>query len=117
MSVLGMDMGKAKTILCKLVKTILLVLSGLILALGLLLIVLQAWDTWRIAYHAPEGKPMFTSTSPDNRFTAAAYHSPTIFPRFAMPGQGGDGSALFILRDNRAGKELRRQHVALLWFV
>ena len=96
-------------------KKILRGLLVLILALGLLFVVLNLWDTLRIHFYVPEGKPMSASTSPDQRFTVLAYPSPTIFPRFAMPGQGCDGPALFILRDNRTGKELQREHVDLLW--
>ena len=108
---------KAKKILLGLAKTMLLGLAELILAFGLLSIVLTVWDYWRIDSHVPDGTPMFTSTSPDNRFTVAGYPSPTIFPRFAMPGQGGDGPALIILRDNRTGKELQRRHVDGPWFI
>lgn len=108
---------KAKKILLWLATTLLRGLTGLILALVLVFIVLNVWDAWRIYAHVPEGKPMFTSTSPNKRFTVAAYPSPTIFPRFAMPGQGSDGPALFILRDNLTGKEMQRQHVGSLWYV
>jgi hypothetical protein len=104
---------KPKTILPWLAKTLLLGLAGLVLALGLLFLV----NTWRIYAYVPDREPMFTSTSPSGRFTVLAYPSPTIYWRFAMPGQGSDGPALFMLRDNRTGKVLRREHVDGPWYV
>jgi len=110
-------MAKVEKILYGLAKTISFSLLGLALALVLLLIALVVWDEWRIYSYVPEGKPKFTSTSPCRRFTVSAYSVPSALPRFAMPGQGGDGPAMFILRDNRVDKELQRQYVRSLWIM
>ena len=99
-----------------------------LLALGLLLIVLQTWDTGymdaraavpkqtpkakpagdtlRIDSPAPGGTPLHTSTSHDKRFTVAAYPGPV-----AAPGRSDDRPVPFILGDNRTGKELQRRQV------
>jgi hypothetical protein len=106
---------KPKTILLWLVKTIAIGLAGPVLAFGLCVL----WNTWCIYFYAPERGPMFTSTSPSGRFSVSAYPSPAIYlklvPAGPGRGQGGDRPALFILRDNRTGKDLRREHVCSNW--
>jgi hypothetical protein len=102
---------KPKTILPWLAKTLLFGLAGLVLALGLLFLV----RTWRMYTYVPEGKAMYTSISPSGWFTVSAYSSPF---RFSLPGFGQGGCehpALFILRDDRTGKELQRRHVSGFW--
>jgi hypothetical protein len=101
---------KMFSLLFRLAKMILLGLLCLICAF-------VVWNTWRIYSYVPEGRTMYTETSPDKRFTVAIYPSPSLFPRFAMPGQGGDGPGLIILRDNRTGKELQRKHVDSFWHI
>ena len=104
---------KLKKILHWLMNAILIGISELVFAFVLLFIV----NTWLIQTYEPDGKPMFTSTSPSGRFAVLAYPSPTFYFYFSLPGQGGDGPALFILKDNQTGKELQRQHVDFLWWA
>ena len=110
-------MARVKKVLYSLIKTIFFSLLGMGITLVLMLIVLGLWNMWKIHSYVPYETPMFTSTSPCQRFTVSFYPSPTIYFHFAMPGQGGDGPALIILRDNRTGKELQRQHVDGPWFT
>jgi hypothetical protein len=104
-----MDMGKAKIVLRGLLR--------LLFALVSLLFVCSLWNIWRIKTYVPDGKPMFTETSPSQRFTVFAYPSPTIYMPVMSIGGGNDGPALFVLRDNLTGEELQREHVSGPWWV
>ena len=56
--------------------------------------------------------------SPSSRFTIAVYPSPTIMQwPFSFPGQGGDGPAMFILRDNQTDKVLQSHHFSSFWYM
>jgi hypothetical protein len=93
----------------KLVKiTILIPLISLLV----LIVVGIVYHLWETRFSEPTGKGRWSTTSPDGRFTVTGYLTKglgVLIP--TMPGDGGYGDGIVILRDNKTGKVLQKARV------
>jgi hypothetical protein len=80
-----------------------------LLCLLLALICLYLWDTYR----TPSGPGRWESESPDGRFIVTGYSTKGLLAQLTptMPGDGGFGPGIVILRDKKTGKILQQAKV------
>jgi hypothetical protein len=98
-----------ETVVKKALKIALLTPLFILLALILAGTCYQIWYT---EFRTPDGPGRWTSESPDGRFIITAYSNKglrSLIP--TMPGDGGFGPGIVILRENKTGKILQQAKV------
>jgi hypothetical protein len=92
----------------KALKIALLTPLCLLLVLILVIVCLDVWNT-----RFPTGGGRWTSESPDGRFIVTGYSTKGLLAQLTptMPGDGGFGPGIIILRDKKTGEILQQAKV------
>lgn len=82
-------------------------LKVVLFVLCLLIVSAAVLHVWYDRFYEPTGKGYQTFISPDGNHTIEIYLMNGLIPLPTMPGQGGDGPGLLVLRDNQ-GRTLHK---------
>jgi hypothetical protein len=93
-------------------KSVKIAVLTLFFSLLALLLIGIGYQIWYTEFRIPTGVGRWTSESPDSRFTVTAYSNKglrSLIP--TMPGDGGYGPGIIILREKKTGNILHQRKV------